>query len=194
MLMTLPSDPISGKRGSTTLGIYSCQTTIAPHQVRSDWQLSRMKQGAARQAELPTAAFAAPQRPASIDVHVQATASGQTAAASMRVFTRVVERRSFTLAAEDLALPRSTVTDAVKQLETRLGVRLIAADDASRQSDARRRGLSPAMSRSCPTFRPRRRRSPCSILRTGSFHRASACSSNGSFTRSMLLEADLLGP
>jgi hypothetical protein len=47
------------------------------------------------------------------------------AAASMRVFTRVVERRSFTLAAEDLALPRSTVTDAVKQLETRLGVRLL---------------------------------------------------------------------
>jgi DNA-binding transcriptional LysR family regulator len=27
---------------------------------------------------------------------------------AMRVFTRVVERRSFTLAAEDLALPRST--------------------------------------------------------------------------------------
>src|ERR1700724_2639414 len=44
---------------------------------------------------------------------------------AMRVFTRVVERRSFTLAAEDLALPRSTVTDAVKQLETRLGVRLL---------------------------------------------------------------------
>ena len=44
---------------------------------------------------------------------------------AMRVFTRVVERRSFTLAAEDLALPRSTVTDAVKQLEARLGVRLL---------------------------------------------------------------------
>jgi hypothetical protein len=44
---------------------------------------------------------------------------------AMRVFTRVVERRSFTLAAEDLALPRSTVTDAVKQLERRLGVRLL---------------------------------------------------------------------
>jgi DNA-binding transcriptional LysR family regulator len=44
---------------------------------------------------------------------------------SMRVFSRVVERRSFTLAAEDLGLPRSTVTDAVKQLETRLGVRLL---------------------------------------------------------------------
>jgi DNA-binding transcriptional LysR family regulator len=43
----------------------------------------------------------------------------------MRVFTRVVERRSFTLAAEDTGLPRSTVTDAVKQLEARLGVRLL---------------------------------------------------------------------
>jgi DNA-binding transcriptional LysR family regulator len=43
----------------------------------------------------------------------------------MRVFTRVMERRSFTLAAEDLGLPRSTVTDAVKQLEARLGVRLL---------------------------------------------------------------------
>ena len=43
----------------------------------------------------------------------------------MRVFTRVVERRSFTLAAEDMDLPRSTVTDAVKQVEARLGVRLL---------------------------------------------------------------------
>ncbi len=44
---------------------------------------------------------------------------------AMRVFARVVERRSFTLASEDLGLPRSTVTDAVKQLEARLGVRLL---------------------------------------------------------------------
>lgn len=44
---------------------------------------------------------------------------------AMRVFTRVVERRSFTLAAQDLGLPRSTVTDAVKQLEARLGVQLL---------------------------------------------------------------------
>jgi len=43
----------------------------------------------------------------------------------MRIFGRVVERKSFTLAAEDLGLPRSTVTDAVKQLEARLGVRLL---------------------------------------------------------------------
>ncbi|WP_440409508.1 LysR family transcriptional regulator [Neorhizobium petrolearium] len=44
---------------------------------------------------------------------------------AMQVFTRIVERRSFTLAAEDTGLPRSTVTDAVKQLEKRLGVRLL---------------------------------------------------------------------
>jgi len=44
---------------------------------------------------------------------------------AMRVFSRVVERRSFTLAADDLGLPRSTVTDAVKQLEARLDVRLL---------------------------------------------------------------------
>ena len=35
---------------------------------------------------------------------------------AMRVFTRIVERRSFTLAADDLGLPRSSVTDAVKGL------------------------------------------------------------------------------
>lgn len=44
---------------------------------------------------------------------------------AMRVFARVVERRSFTLAAEDLGLPRSTVTDAIKRLEARLGVQLL---------------------------------------------------------------------
>lgn len=44
---------------------------------------------------------------------------------AMRVFARVTDRRSFTLAAEDLGLPRSTVTDAVKHLEKRLGVRLL---------------------------------------------------------------------
>ena len=35
---------------------------------------------------------------------------------AMRVFTRVVERRSFTLAAQDLGLPRSTVTEAVQEI------------------------------------------------------------------------------
>src|SRR6266404_4827783 len=44
---------------------------------------------------------------------------------AMRVFTRIVERRSFTQAADDLGLPRSSVTDAVKGLEARLGVPLL---------------------------------------------------------------------
>jgi DNA-binding transcriptional LysR family regulator len=44
---------------------------------------------------------------------------------AMRLFMRVAERRSFTHAAADPGLPRSTVTDAVKQLEARLGVRLL---------------------------------------------------------------------
>ncbi|PKU23222.1 LysR family transcriptional regulator [Telmatospirillum siberiense] len=44
---------------------------------------------------------------------------------AMRVFIRIVERQSFTKAAEDLGLPRSSVTEAVKALEARLGVRLL---------------------------------------------------------------------
>ncbi|WP_293392920.1 LysR family transcriptional regulator [Nevskia sp.] len=44
---------------------------------------------------------------------------------AMRVFIRIVERRSFSRAADDLGVPRSSVTDAVKGLEARLGVRLL---------------------------------------------------------------------
>lgn len=44
---------------------------------------------------------------------------------AMRLFTRVVDRRSFTQAAHDLDIPRSTATQAVQQLEERLGVRLL---------------------------------------------------------------------
>lgn len=43
----------------------------------------------------------------------------------MRIFVRIVERRSFTLAAEDLQLPRATVSNAIKRLETRLATRLL---------------------------------------------------------------------
>ncbi|TIO50426.1 MAG: LysR family transcriptional regulator [Mesorhizobium sp.] len=43
---------------------------------------------------------------------------------SMRLFTRVVDRRSFTQAAHDLGIPRSTATQVIRQLEERLGVRL----------------------------------------------------------------------
>lgn len=44
---------------------------------------------------------------------------------AMRLFVRIVERRSFTLAAHDIGIPRSTVTQAIKALEERLGVRLL---------------------------------------------------------------------
>ena len=44
---------------------------------------------------------------------------------AMNVFVRIVELRSFTKVATDLGLPRSTVTDAIKALEARLGVSLL---------------------------------------------------------------------
>jgi DNA-binding transcriptional LysR family regulator len=44
---------------------------------------------------------------------------------AMRLFTRVVDRRSFTQAAHDLDIPRSTATQVVRQMEERLGVRLL---------------------------------------------------------------------
>jgi DNA-binding transcriptional LysR family regulator len=44
---------------------------------------------------------------------------------AMRLFTRVVDRRSFTQAAHDLDVPRSTATQVIRQLEERLGVRLL---------------------------------------------------------------------
>ena len=43
----------------------------------------------------------------------------------MRLLVRVIERRSFTAAAADLGLARSSATEAIKQLEASLGVRLI---------------------------------------------------------------------
>lgn len=44
---------------------------------------------------------------------------------SMRVFVRIVETNSFSRAAEMLHLPRATVSNTVKRLEQRLGVRLL---------------------------------------------------------------------
>src|SRR5687767_11659665 len=41
------------------------------------------------------------------------------------VFTKVVETRSFTGAAEQLGIPKSTVSRKLAQLEERLGVRLV---------------------------------------------------------------------
>ncbi|MGV6875203.1 LysR family transcriptional regulator [Pseudochelatococcus sp. B33] len=44
---------------------------------------------------------------------------------AMQLFTRVVERRSFTQAANDLGIPRSTATQVIQQMEERLGTRLL---------------------------------------------------------------------
>lgn len=44
---------------------------------------------------------------------------------SMRLLVRVVERQSFSAAASDLGMPRSSATTAIKQLEQRLGARLL---------------------------------------------------------------------
>lgn len=43
----------------------------------------------------------------------------------MQVFVRVADRQSFTAAAEDLRIPRATVTNLIKRLELRIGVRLL---------------------------------------------------------------------
>src|SRR5690606_17700443 len=43
----------------------------------------------------------------------------------LRIFLRVAQCGSFTLAADQLALPRASVSTAVQQLEGRLGVRLL---------------------------------------------------------------------
>lgn len=44
---------------------------------------------------------------------------------AMRLLVRVVERRSFSAAAKEMGIPRSTATTAIKELEQRLGVRLL---------------------------------------------------------------------
>jgi len=44
---------------------------------------------------------------------------------AMQVFVRIVELSSFTKAADDLQLPKATVTNTIQQLEKRLGVRLL---------------------------------------------------------------------
>jgi hypothetical protein len=70
---------------------------------------------------------------------------------AMRVFTRVVERRSFTSGRQDTGLPRSTVTDAVKQLEARLGVRLL---QRTTRMSARRWTARPITAAAASSVRP----------------------------------------
>ncbi|WP_432460972.1 MULTISPECIES: LysR substrate-binding domain-containing protein [unclassified Agarivorans] len=43
----------------------------------------------------------------------------------MQVFVRIAERNSFALAADDLSIPRPTMTNIIKRLESRLGIRLL---------------------------------------------------------------------
>lgn len=43
----------------------------------------------------------------------------------MQVFVRIAERQSFTRAADDLQIPRATVTNLIKRMEVRLGARLL---------------------------------------------------------------------
>ncbi|KAF0811452.1 HTH-type transcriptional regulator PgrR [Andreprevotia sp. IGB-42] len=43
----------------------------------------------------------------------------------MQVFVRIAERSSFTRAADDLQIPRATVTNLMKRMEARLGARLL---------------------------------------------------------------------
>jgi DNA-binding transcriptional LysR family regulator len=43
----------------------------------------------------------------------------------MQVFVRIAERHSFTQAADDLQIPRATVTNLMKRMEERLGARLL---------------------------------------------------------------------
>lgn len=43
----------------------------------------------------------------------------------MQVFVRIADRSSFSLAAEDLQIPRATVTNLIKRLEKRIGTRLL---------------------------------------------------------------------
>ncbi len=44
---------------------------------------------------------------------------------AMRLFVRIVERCSFAQAARDLGMPKPSATYAIKQLEERLGTRLL---------------------------------------------------------------------
>ncbi|MDM0028942.1 LysR family transcriptional regulator [Variovorax saccharolyticus] len=43
----------------------------------------------------------------------------------MKAFVRIAERQSFTQASEDLQIPRATITNLIKRMETRIGARLL---------------------------------------------------------------------
>lgn len=60
-----------------------------------------------------------------IILHERTMGGGMDRLDVMRLFGRIVERQSFTLAAQDLDWPRSTATQVIQELEKRLGVRLL---------------------------------------------------------------------
>jgi DNA-binding transcriptional LysR family regulator len=49
---------------------------------------------------------------------------------AMKVFVRIYERSSFTLAADDLNLPRATLTHTLNQFEAWLGNQIAGAQHA----------------------------------------------------------------
>jgi LysR family transcriptional regulator for bpeEF and oprC len=58
---------------------------------------------------------------------------------AMQVFAQVVERGSFSRAADALRMSRSSVTDIVRNLERHLGARLL--DRTTRRVDVTREGV-----------------------------------------------------
>ncbi|KAG1250796.1 hypothetical protein G6F65_018595 [Rhizopus arrhizus] len=61
----------------------------------------------------------------------------------MQVFVRIAERGSFSQAAEDLQIPRATVTNLIKRMEKRLGARLLEPLRAPVGRPGRGRGRVP---------------------------------------------------
>ncbi|MEY9130363.1 DNA-binding transcriptional LysR family regulator [Bradyrhizobium diazoefficiens] len=80
----------------------------------------------------------------------------------MRLFVRLVERQSFTAAAADLGIPRSTASEVLRSLESRLGSRLL---------DRTTRHVTPTLDgedyyRRCVASWPRsRKRKPRCVMR-----------------------------
>src|SRR5665647_1792335 len=90
------------------------------------WFMAALLRGAERPVAVGDSAFDYPDNPPCSVNTIRYIRTIMDRLDAMRLYTRIVERRSFTRAAQDLGLPRSTVTDAVKDIEARLGVQLLA--------------------------------------------------------------------
>jgi len=74
---------------------------------------------------------------------------------AMRLFARIVERRSFTLAAQDIGIPRSTATQVLKRLEDRPQRATLAKEPHARSRRlSTGKPITAAAWRSLPTSRP----------------------------------------